>query len=138
MSDDDDKGNVVDFIKRAEEMRDENNPGYIPQDEDIEVFLNVLDFIRTLSISNTGRFEFDEETLKIILTNYVDEEAFGEEGLVTKRIGLHRETEMDFPGITNTESGIDEEHMIAATEDFNDMLYVLAESFRDADEEDTE
>ena len=62
MSDDDDKGNVVDFIKRAEEMRDENNPGYIPQDEDIEVFLNVLDFIRTLSISNTGRFEFDEET----------------------------------------------------------------------------
>ena len=70
-----DDGNVVDLIKHINEMKeDQNDPGYIPEDGDIEAFLKVLDFVRTLSISNTGRVEFDSDSLKITLINYVTEE----------------------------------------------------------------
>jgi len=132
-------GNVVDFIKHAQELRKEqNDPGYIPEDEDIEAFLKVLDFLRTLSTSNDGRIDFDGESLRVILVSVVAEEDLGEDGLVTKKTALHQEVEMDFPNITNSASNDEEENLIAAVEDFNDGMYGLAQMFSDNDKEEKE
>ena len=130
------KDNVVDFLKRLGDLQEElDESGYVPEDEDIESFLKVLDFLRTLSVSNDGRVEFDSETLRVILVSYVTEEEFGEEHLVTKKTAMHKETEMEFPHVTNSDADDEEECLIAAVEDFNDSLYALAQSFRDEQEE---
>jgi len=131
----DDKGNVVDFIKHVENLQEETDPGYVPEDEDIESFLKVLDFVRTLSTSNDGSIEFDNETLKVILVSYVTDETLGEDGLVTKQTALHKEIEMDFPCVTNTDVDTEEVLLIAAVEDFNDGLYGIAQSYEEQDDE---
>ena len=67
--------NVVDLIKRralvslAPKIKEED---YTPSDSDIEAFLMVLDYIRGMSVSQTGSIQFNDEYLTVKIEHLVD------------------------------------------------------------------
>jgi len=45
---------------------------YVPSDSDMEIFLLVLDYIRKMSISETGSIKFNDEFLTVEVDHLVD------------------------------------------------------------------
>lgn len=91
-----DGNNVISLVERLEEMRKKSAENiYFPSHEDLKTFLLVLNFIRKLSVSRSGKLEFNEDTLSIVLTHYLDHEDINEYEVV-KYTALQEEAEMNF------------------------------------------
>lgn len=90
--------NVVDFVTRMNKIKEEAPKAedcYFPTEMDVQTFLMVLDFIRKLSVSRTGKIQFSEDYLKIALTHYTDIGDVNDYG-VTQVSAFHQEVDMGF------------------------------------------
>lgn len=93
--------NVINLFEKLKEIKNaETVDTYFPSAHDLQQFLQVLSFIRQLSVSHTGQLEFDEDSLRITLLQRLDTEALNEYG-VTKTVSFHQETDMAFDFTTD-------------------------------------
>lgn len=90
------ESNVINLVERLEQIRKESSENiYFPSHEDLKTFLLVLNFIRKLSVSRSGKLEFNEDTLSVILTHYLEHKDINEYEVV-KYTALQEEAEMNF------------------------------------------
>ncbi len=126
--------NVVEFVTRLNQLREKNlEHTYFPSENDVRSFLLVLNFIKHLSVSHTGKIGFDDDQLKIVLTNYVVDEDINDYG-VLKSTALHQEATMNFM----LENGMDEELVDNSVDDLLDCLDGLVKWMDDESENDNE
>lgn len=112
MSDD----NVVDLVERIERLKKQSenkDVDGLPDRKDLETFIKVLSFIRSLSMSGTGKLEFIDDHLTISLTHYMEHTEIND-GDVTTFSALHEEAEM-FWDLSSDDGHTEKEALDVAT-----------------------
>ena len=94
MTDQTKSNDFIERLTRLKEMTADDNV-FLPSVEDMDVFVNVLDFIRKLSTSRTGSLKFTHDELIINLKHYLSNSKINDYN-ATRAEAFHQETRMVF------------------------------------------